>query len=624
MAFTKQIMQLLFPKQERRSRRNLLLRLIIGTTTLVVSTTAYYSYQIVRSLVLENLKENAFSKVQEGVNKLDEWLAVRKAEVATLAASPITGTMDWSVAGPYLESEVERSQEFHHFIYVQPDGSYYNTATAGGLVIGKNVSHRLWVQRAFRGEANLSDPLISLSLGIPKINVASPIGSAAQPVGVLSGGITIERIVEVVKQLQYGHGSYAFALNSQGRAISHPNPDLMSTKEKPAPSFLESTNKDLAAVAARMVKGEQGIELVQLDGGWQCVAYLPLQQANWSVALVIPRAQIESQLGLLDLLALVVLGLAVTMIAVLWQMQSFEQTQLKRSEAILGQQNQQLQETLDQLKQTQIQLVQAEKMSSLGEMIAGITHEINNPVNFIVGNLAHADAYTQSLIEMLQLYEQYYPEPAPEIQERSQAVELEFICEDLSQIIGSMKVGTDRIQEISSSMRNFSRTDADARQAADINQGLDSTLLLLRHRLQATAGRPEIALIKEYGNLPLVECYPGQLNQVFMNILANAIDALSDSPSQGMLTEQPRIKIVTEEGDRDLVIIRIQDNGIGMTEAVRSQLFDSFFTTKPVGKGIGLGLSISHQIVVDQHGGTLTCTSELGKGTEFAIAIPLK
>jgi len=203
-------------------------------------------------------------------------------------------------------------------------------------------------------------------------------------------------------------------------------------------------------------------------------------------------------------------------------------------------------------------------------------------------------------------------------------VELEFICEDLSQIIGSMKVGTDRIQEIISSMRNFSHTDAGHRQAADINQGLDSTLLLLRHRLQATAGRPEIVLIKEYGNLPLVECYPGQLNQVFMNILANAIDALSDSASQGMLTEQLRIKIVTEVGDRDLVIIRIQDNGIGMTETVRSQLFDSFFTTKPVGKGTGLGLSISHQIVVDKHGGTLTCTSELGKGTEFAIAIPLK
>jgi len=322
------------------------------------------------------------------------------------------------VAGPYLESEVGRSQEFHHFIYVQPDGFYYNTATAGGLVIGKNVSHRLWVQRAFRGEANLSDPLISLSLGIPKINVASPIGSAAQPVGVLSGGITIERIVEVVKQLQYGYGSYAFALNSQGRAIAHPNPNLMSTKERLGPSFMSSANGDLAAVASGMVKGQQGIELIELDGSSKYVAYLPLRQAKWSVALVIPRANIESQLRLLDLIALVVLGLAVTMIAVLWQVQSFEQTELKRSEAILEQQNQQLKETLHQLKQTQTQLVQAEKMSSLGEMIAGITHEINNPVNFIVGNLAHADAYTQSLIEMLQLYEQYYLEPAPEIQER--------------------------------------------------------------------------------------------------------------------------------------------------------------------------------------------------------------
>lgn len=646
-------MQLRHPKQKQRSRRNLLLRLIIGTTTLVVSSTAYYSYQIVRSLVLDNLKENAFLEVKQGVDEIDGWLGTLKDRVETQTNIPLLRTMDWEAIEPYLQLEVARQTDFYKFDLVAPDGSYSNTIVGRAQ---RNLSDRAYFSEAMAGKVVVSDPVISRSTGFPLILIAAPIWSmpplkqttltpeqqeirtrsllalnipleenlSAKPLGLLLGSLKTDRVKKIVRQLEYGNDSYAFALNSQGRAISHPNRDLMSTKEKPAPSFLESKNKDLGAVAARMVKGEQGIELVQLDDSWQYVAYLPLQQANWSVALVIPRANIEAQLGLLDTIALVVLGLAIAMNVVIWQVQSFEQTQLKRSEAALEQQNQQLQETLDQLKQTQAQLVQAEKMSSLGEMVAGIAHEINNPVNFIVGNLAHAEGYTQSLIEMLQLYEQYYPEPAPEIKERSQEVELEFICEDLSELIGSMQVGTDRIQEIVLSMRNFARTDAGDRQAADINQGLDSTLLLLRHRLQATAGRPEIALIKEYGNLPLVECYSGQLNQVFMNILANAIDALSDAVSQGILNDKPRIKIVTKVGDCEQVTIRIQDNGIGMKEAVRSQLFESFFTTKPVGKGTGLGLSISHQIVVEKHGGSLTCTSELGKGTEFTIAIPLK
>lgn len=639
-------------KQKGRSRRNQLLRLIIGTTTLVLSTTAYYSYQIVRSLVLDNLKENAFLEVKQGVDEIDGWLATLKDRVETQTNSPLLRTMDWEAIEPYLQLEVARQTDFYKFDLVAPDGSYSNTIVGRAQ---RNLSDRAYFPKAMAGKVVVSDPVISRSTGFPLILIVVPIWSmpalkqttqtpeqqeiitrsllalniplegnqSAKPLGLLLGSLKTDRVKEIVRQLEYGDDSYAFALNSQGRAISHPNPDLMSTKDKPAPSFLESSNEDLAAIVEQMVKGEQGIELVQLDDNWQYVAYLPLQQANWSVALVIPRANIESQLGLLDTIALAMLGLAFIMNLVIWQVQSFEQTQLKKSEAALEQQNQQLQETLDQLKQTQALLVQAEKMSSLGEMVAGIAHEINNPVNFIVGNLAHAEGYTQSLIEMLHLYEQYYREPAPEIQARSHELELEFICEDLSQLIGSMKFGTDRIQEIVLSMRNFARTDA-VRQAADINQGLDSTLLLLRHRLQATAERPQIELLKEYGNLPLVHCYPGLLNQVFMNILANAIDALSDAVSQGMLTEQPRIKIVTEVGDSEQVIIRIQDNGIGMTEAVRSQLFDSFFTTKPVGKGTGLGLSISHQVVVDKHGGNLTCTSALGKGTEFAIAIPLK
>ncbi|MGK7902126.1 MAG: ATP-binding protein [Hormoscilla sp.] len=617
-----QPMQLLFPKQERRSRRNLLIRLIIACTTLLVSASAYWSYQLARNLVLENLKENAFSQVQEGVNELDEWLAVRKAEVATIAASPITGTMDWSVAGPYLESEVERSQAFHHFIYVQPDGTYYNTATAGGLVVGKNVSHRLWVQRALRGEANLSDPLISLSLGIPKINVASPIGSAARPVGVLSGGITIERIVEVVNRLEYGHRSYAFALNSQSRAIAHPNPNLMSTKERPAPSFLSSTNGDLAVIAEEMAKGQEGMKLISIDGSYKYIAYLPLRQANWSVALVIPRGNIESQLGLLDLIALAVLGLAVTTIAVLWQVQSFEQRQLKRSETILGQQNQQLQETLDQLKQTQSQLIHTGKMSSLGQMVAGVAHEINNPTSFIFGNLQHAQDYVQDLLCLLELYSQECPEPSQQVEDKIEEIDLDYLKEDLDKLFASMGKGCDRINSIVQGLRTFSRLDEAQMKPVDIHVSIDSTLMLLQNHLRGEGSRQGIEVIKDYGDLPEVICYASQLNQVFFHILSNAIDALSSRRQHGE-TVTPTIRIHTDVNSQNNVIIRIADNGEGMTAGVKEKIFDPFFTTKPVGKGTGLGLAISYQIVVGEHKGKFTCDSELGQGTEFAMEIPI-
>ena len=282
----------------------------------------------------------------------------------------------------------------------------------------------------------------------------------------------------------------------------------------------------------------------------------------------------------------------------------------------------QLQQTLKELKKTQTQLIQNEKMSSLGQLVAGVAHEINNPVNFIYGNITHADAYIQDLLRLLQRYQHYYPNPVPQLQAELEASDIDFLLQDLPKILDSMKVGTDRIRQIVSSLRIFSRTDEAEIKSVNIHEGIDSTLMILGHRLKAFSSRPNIEVVKEYGNLPLVECYPGQLNQVFMNIISNAIDALEEAIDMQKISN-PAIAICTEIVDGKTIEIRITDNAMGIPEDVKQKIFDPFFTTKSVGKGTGMGLSISYQIITEKHGGTLSCASKAGQGTEFAIAIPL-
>lgn len=293
-----------------------------------------------------------------------------------------------------------------------------------------------------------------------------------------------------------------------------------------------------------------------------------------------------------------------------------------------------LKTAMSELKRAQTQLVQSERMSSLGQLVAAVAYEVTNPINFIYGNLSYANEYSQKMINLLQLYNQHYPSPSPEIEAQIEAVELEFIVEDLPKLLGSMKVGANRIREIVQSLRNFSRIDEAEIKPVDIHDGLDSALLILSNRLKPKPDRPAIHLIKEYGSLPFVECYPVQINQVFMNVLANAIDALEDAfvnnnlSSHGGDKEEPvkygQIRIVTELcPGKKAVAVRIEDNGWGMEEKVRQKIFEPFFTTKQVGKGAGIGLAISHEIVLEQHGGKLTCISAPGEGTELIIEIPL-
>ncbi|MCG6136662.1 MAG: hybrid sensor histidine kinase/response regulator [Nostoc sp. LLA-1] len=285
---------------------------------------------------------------------------------------------------------------------------------------------------------------------------------------------------------------------------------------------------------------------------------------------------------------------------------------------------QQVSDRTSALQQAQVKLVQQEKLSTLGELIAGIAHEMNNPISFITNNIPPLKEYIAAITELLLLYEQEYPHPTTKITTFIEALDLNFVLEDLGKIVSSLKLGSERIQHLSNSLRCFSRSDSDAKIPADLHLGLDSTLLILQHRLKGNGDRPSIEVIKNYGTLPQVNCYVGEMNQVFMNLLANAIDAIDEVISQGKIKNHiPQIKITTEINTQNWVVIRIADNGIGVPERIKQRLFEPLFTTKSVGKGTGLGLSIAHEIIVEKHNGIMEVSSPLGIGTEFMMAIPI-
>ncbi|WP_392531504.1 sensor histidine kinase [Nostoc sp. C117] len=326
------------------------------------------------------------------------------------------------------------------------------------------------------------------------------------------------------------------------------------------------------------------------------------------------------------------------------------QKQLERSEADrikLEETNQKkeslLKKVIDELKEYQSKLeersheletmlfnlqIMQNKMSTLGSLVADVAHEINNPVGFIAGNITPAQEYIQNLLDLLSLYQQSYPKASQEIEEKIELIDLEYVREDLPKLICSMKEGTDRICNISNSLRTFSRADTEHKVLFNLHEGINSTLVILKHRLKANKIRPAIQVIQDYGELPILECFPGQLNQVFMNILANAIDALEESNfglSFDAIKANPNHILIhtalTE--DNNHVLIRIKDNGIGISAEVKQKIFDHLFTTKAVGKGTGLGLSIAYQIIVQKHRGTLEVNSILGQGSEFIITIPI-
>ncbi|MEH2201478.1 PAS domain S-box protein [Nostoc sp.] len=408
----------------------------------------------------------------------------------------------------------------------------------------------------------------------------------------------------------------------------------------------EATNAEIELIAAKTLNKEI-IRINDIETVGNGTAQLFLQKFGFTAFMSLPVHTQSGEIGAfscgsyqgfrpwldneVDLLQAVTVQLAIAIDQAKLYTQSRIAAQTAQDKA------QQLETALLELQQTQAQLIQTEKMSSLGQLVAGIAHEINNPVNFIYGNISHARQYTKDLLHLVELYQQNYSPSTPEIHEQIDTIDLDFLKQDLPKILDSMNMGAERIRQIVLSLRNFSRLDEDGTKAVDIHEGINSTLLLLQNRLKSKPGHPEIQVIRDYGNLPPVVCQPGEMNQVFMNLLANAIDVLEESfvishlslankskqrtNDQGQMTS-PQIRIRTFI-QKDRVIIGIADNGLGMTEEVRKRLFDPFFTTKAVGKGTGMGLSISYQIVVQKHGGQIQCISAPGEGAEFVIMIPL-
>ena len=759
--------------QHRRQRRHLLTLLILGCTALTISSTACISYFFVRGLILDNLKEVALLKLEKGTDEIDRWLSSRKAEIETIAYDPTVRTLNWKLVEPRLQGEVYRLKEYSLLSLTKRDGSAINTL--GNLANSKDSQH---FQKAITGNINVSDPPIGRSTKIQTVLISAPIAALPpapnQVIGVLSGSIKLDRVASVVNSLKYGSESYAFALSSEGVPIVYPNNNLIGNIDQSAPSFLQSQDPALSTIARQMIDRQTNIELVKIDNKWVYVAYAPLDEVNWSMALVIPRENIESQLQALNLLTSVVAGLLVpAMLAAVWLIYSSENNRAQAErEAMLNRiagrirasleldeivqstveeivnllhleraafgwyepqskmlqilwescqsdcpkaaiefepyfvgnlsvrsgqsepiilsnetwvegasqpialnansylavpvqtQNQPqgylicshathwfwnpeeiqlieavadqlaiaitqshlytqtqdqvklLNSALTELKQTQTHLVQSEKMSSLGQMVAGIAHEINNPVNFISANLPHTTKYTKDLLDLVSLYKQTFPEVPPKIADFAEEIELEFIEEDLPHILNSMKIGTERIRSIVLSLRNFSRLDESDKKQADIHEGMENTLLLLSNRI-----KNGIYVVKRYGKVPSVECYPSQLNQVFMNLLSNAIDALNEIDRLDKIITIST-GVVRENGGKFLKVA-IADNGPGIPDSIKNQLFNPFFTTKPVGKGTGLGLAISYKIVVDGHGGSIKISQVPGGGTEFLVKIPI-
>ncbi len=607
-------------------RRSLIVPLVVAITIVGASIIGYYTYQKAHQVLLDKLKDHALQDVREGVQDFDRWMAKHKAEVETIANTPTVRSLDWSEIQPYFVQEAERIEPFNILVFFDEEGRFYTSEGKSG-----DAKDRVYRQRAMDGLLNISDPFISRSTGLLQVVIAAPVTPDAPadltPKAAIAAPIPLDQLYQAIEHLSYGPNSYAFILDAQGVPIVPRNLKAFEFESADPTSLLESKNPILKQLAQRMVNRQQGIDLLAWPDQKNYIVYLPLEEADWSIALVIPRRNIEQDLEALKVLALMIVTLVLSMLLIVWQVQSWEQNSLREAKTKADRTAGDLAQALSELQRTQAQLVQTEKMSSLGQLVAGVAHEFNNPVNFIHGNLIHAHQYFTDLIDLIKKYQNQVPEPSPEIKDKLEAIDWEFLQDDLPHLLTSMQAGTERVRQLVKGLRTFSSLDEDGRKSINIHEHLDMTLTIISNRLYLKYNAQEIKVIRDYGNLPLLQCYPGLLNQVFLNLLTNAIDAINEAAEQNKwsdpLADPPQIQIYTSRLKTDQIEIRIRDNGIGIPESIGDRVFDPFFTTKAVGKGTGLGLATSYQIVVTQHHGYLGYESTLNQGTEFYLHLPL-
>ena len=552
-------------------RRHIGGRLLVGGITLLVGVAAYFSYRAVRGLLLDNLKNNALLQVQQGGNELNQWLGTRKAEATTIANTPSLRTMDWQTVGPFLKPELQRLSDFYFFSMIYPDGSYYSTKV--GKAKGKNIKDRKHVQLALAGQTYVSDPVISKTLGGTIVAVTAPVRETAQPrspvIGVLAGLIDIDQLVDVVQGLKYGSESYAFALNSSGLPIVHPDESLMSTiNDRKPTSFLEAEDKNLSAIAQRMVNRSQKIELTRINNQAVYVAYIPLDEADWSIALVIPQANIESQLQLLDLIAIFLAVLILAMLVLLWRVHTFERVQLQRSADLAAAANQ-----------------------AKSEFLSNMSHELRTPLNAILG--------------FSQLLQQDPQTP------QHQKQQLTTINQSGTHLLGLIN----DILEMSKIEAGFSTLKPSH---IDLHELLNALKAMMAPK--ATSKRLGFAFIYSPSLPQYIEVDAGKLRQILLNLLSNAIKFTQ----QGYVTLTVDVSAPLPECSGPIQLsFAVQDSGVGLVQEELDQLFTPFMQTdsgRKMQMGTGLGLALSRKFARLMKG-DITVESVAGLGSTFTCLL---